>query len=309
MATSAVPAMIDAAWDEYRGWAARARELQGKLRRWNLAALASAVAAAVFGGLAVQFGEWPLPWPTWGKYAAGAAAVAAALTPIIGREMLSSGVERRWQRARALAEGIKSECFRFAARLTPYDAEDAAARFLAWRTTLAGAAAHDRVTPVADPAPPTGDKRRPPADLEAGWYLERRLRDQRAYYDKGRRTNEVAAMRLRLASGGASALAAILAGVAAADLARKDFPLTAWVGVCVTIAAAIVAVGLLEKRHYLAAEYGLMTIALDRIEEAWTAGLLQFGALVDQTESLLGAEHAAWVQAMARFQSGPPPAR
>jgi len=30
--------MIDAAWDEYRGWAARARELQGKLRRWNLAA-------------------------------------------------------------------------------------------------------------------------------------------------------------------------------------------------------------------------------------------------------------------------------
>jgi len=290
--------MIDSAWDEYRGWAARARELQGKLRRWNLAALASAVAAAVFGGLAVQLGR-----SDWGKAAAGAAAVAAALTPIIGREMLSSAVERRWQRARALAEGIKSECFRFAARLTPYDAEDAAARFLAWRTALAGAAAHDQVTPLADPAPPNGDKRRPPADLEAGWYLERRLRDQRAFYDKGRRTNEQAAVRLRGLSAGSSLLAAIFAGIAAAGYA-----VTAWVGVFVTIAAAIVAVGLLQKRHYLAAEYGLMTIALERIEEAWTAGLLQFGALVDQTESLLGTEHAAWVQAMARFQAGPPAA-
>ena len=296
MADTPVAAMIEAAWDEYRGWAARSRQLQAQLRRWNLASLASAVAAAVFGGVAVEFEHWP---PV-ARAAAGAAAAASALTPMIGREMLSSAVERKWLRVRALAEGIKSECFRFAARLTPYDAADAGARFLAWRTALTAGAASEQVAPLADPVPPQGDKRRPAVTMDAEWYVERRLRDQRAYYDHGQRANEHAAARLRWLSAGASLMAVIFAGVAAAG-----FAVTAWVGVFVTVAAAIVAVGLLEKRHYLAAEYALMVGALDRVHEAWTAGLIEFAELVDRTEALLGAEHAAWVQTMARFQSGP----
>jgi hypothetical protein len=295
MAASAVPAMIDAAWDEYRGWAARARQLQAQLRRWNLASLASAVAAAVLSGLAAQLKD-----SSWATKAAVGAAVAATLTPLIGREMLSSAVERKWQRARALAEGIKSECFRFAARLAPYDGADAEARFLEWRGTLASTAVRERVAPLADPAPAQGDKRRPSAAMDADWYVERRLRDQQAYYRKGQHTNERAAVRLRWLS---AALSLVAAGCGAA--ATMTPIVTAWVGVFVTIATVVVAVGLLEKRHYLAAEYALMVIALDRIDQAWTAGLIEFGELVEQTETLLGAEHGAWVQAMARFQSGP----
>lgn len=285
--------MIEPGWDEYRGWAARSRQLQAQLRRWNRASLACAVAAAVFGGLAIQLG------PPWARAAALGAAVAAALAPVIGREMLSSAVDRKWLRVRALAEGIKSECFRVAARLPPYDGPDALARFIAWRSALTSVAAAEQVTSLADPAPPEGDKRRPPAAMDAAWYLRHRLGDQKAYYAKGQRDNERIASRLRWLSVAMSLLATACAGAAAAG-----FPSSAWVGVFVTVSTAVVAVGLLEKRHFLAAEYGAMVLALGRIEESWAAGQLDFAALVDRTETLLGTEHAAWAQAMARFQSG-----
>src|SRR5688500_16636526 len=105
--------MIETGWDEYRGWAARSRQLQGQLRSWNLASLLGVVAAAIFGGLAVQLKDTD----PWGSALAAAAAVAAAIAPIVGREIMSSGVEKKWIRARALAEAIKSQCYRVAACL------------------------------------------------------------------------------------------------------------------------------------------------------------------------------------------------
>jgi len=55
-----------------------------------------------------------------GRALAFLAAVAAAKAPILGREILSVDSEARWIRARATAEAIKSECFRFAAQLGDY---------------------------------------------------------------------------------------------------------------------------------------------------------------------------------------------
>jgi len=83
--------MIDTAWDEYRGWALRARELQSSSQRWNRAALICAALAAALGAAATQTaGD-----PSAGKVLSLLAAVAAALTPILGKEIPNGSVRVR----------------------------------------------------------------------------------------------------------------------------------------------------------------------------------------------------------------------
>src|SRR5262245_20609887 len=105
--------MLAAAWSEYRSWAARARALQESSRRWTTAALASAAAAAIFGAAATHFSQNS----NLGRSLSILAAATAALTPGVGRELLSIGGEAKWIRARATAEAIKSECYLAAARV------------------------------------------------------------------------------------------------------------------------------------------------------------------------------------------------
>jgi hypothetical protein len=96
--------MIEEAWDQYRGWAKRARTLQTSSRRWNRVAFVCAGLAAILGAAASQ-----VTGSISGRALAFLAAVAAAMAPILGREILSVDSEARWIRARATAEAIKSE--------------------------------------------------------------------------------------------------------------------------------------------------------------------------------------------------------
>ncbi len=108
--------MLRTAWNAYRGWAKRARDLQAAAGRWNLVALACVVLAAFCGAATSLVPAAPDPWNALGTWLASAAAVAAAVGAYLGREILGSGKEGGWIQARATAEGIKSECFRYAAR-------------------------------------------------------------------------------------------------------------------------------------------------------------------------------------------------
>jgi Protein of unknown function (DUF4231) len=63
-------------------------------------------------------------------------AVAAAAAPILGRQILEVGDEAQWIRCRAIAEAIKSECFRFAACVGDYARPEAAQLFVDRRTAL-----------------------------------------------------------------------------------------------------------------------------------------------------------------------------
>src|SRR6202034_3431316 len=48
--------MIEQAWNEYRGWAKRARSLQAKTGRWNFWALVAVIVAALAGAAASYSG-------------------------------------------------------------------------------------------------------------------------------------------------------------------------------------------------------------------------------------------------------------
>jgi hypothetical protein len=285
--------MIEEAWNEYRGWAKRARTLQTSARRWSRVAFACSGLAATLGAAAGQVTGGSV----LGKALAFAAAVVAAVTPVVGREIMSTGSEARRIRARATAESIKSECFRFAAQLGDYAGSAAKSAFLARRNALAEPAERAGLTPLGDPVPKGGDTRYPPVPLAAPWYMEHRLGEQMRYYAKGQAENEQAATRLRMISFTSAIVAAIL-GVAGSNFGQEWF--APWIGVMTTITVAVMAYGLLDRRQYLAATYGAMATRLSRIKEMFSDATVDLAALVTTTEDLLQSEHAAWSDQMTR---------
>jgi SMODS and SLOG-associating 2TM effector domain 1/Protein of unknown function (DUF4231) len=285
--------MIEEAWNEYRGWAKRARTLQASARRWSLIAFVCSGLSALLGTAAGQVPGTPM----LGRALAFAAAVVAALTPVIGRQILSADSEARWIRARATAEAIKSECFLFAAQLGDYAGAAARSAFVARRDALAEPAERAGLTPLGNPAPKEGDARCPPVPLTAPWYIEHRLDEQMRYYAKGQGENEQAAARLRTISFASAVVAAIL-GIAGSNFGQEWF--APWIGVMSTITVAVLAYGLLDRRQYLAATYGAMATRLSRIKEMFSAATVDLPSLVTTTEDLLRSEHAAWSEQMIR---------
>lgn len=290
--------MIEQAWNEYRGWAKRARLLQTSARRWSRLSFVCSGLAAVLGVAAGQVTGGSV----LGKGLSFAAAVIAAAIPVIGREILSTNSEARWIRARATAEAIKSECFRFAAQVGNYASSVAKSAFVERRNALAEPAERTGLTPLGDPIPREGDARCPPVPLTAPWYMENRLDEQIRYYAKGQADNEQAAARLRAISFTSAIVAAIL-GVAGSNFGQEWF--APWIGVMTTITVAVMAYGLLDRRQYLAATYGAMATRLSRIKEMFSDATVDLVSLVTTTENVLQSEHAAWTEQMIKTVKTP----
>jgi hypothetical protein len=286
--------MLRQAWNAYRGWAKLARDIQVKTQRWNLAALYCVTAAAVLGAIAsVAPHSWSL-WP------ATAATLAAALGAFLGRQIVSAGDEAGWIQARAVAEGIKSECFRYAARSGAYAVDDAdAAKALAARTEKIVKQATDKgLVRADDPVPNTGDKREPPISLTTDWYKEGRIQDQIDYYRRARERNQKAADALWWVAF-AAGFAAVVFGALGAWAPR----FAPWIGAMTTIAASIAAYGLIDRRKYLIASYAAIQSSLEQILGLDKEAPVNIGELVTATEDLLDGEHKAWLpQMLARHQ-------
>ncbi len=310
--------MIEQAWNEYRGWAKRARSLQTKTDRWNFWAMVALVATGVLGAASGTFGANPPDWlPDWlankefARALACAAAVASALSLYVGRQALAVGAESGWLRARATAEAIKSECFRFAAGVGDYAPEkasdgDAATAFIERRKALAARAAGDSLTPEDDFVGAAGDDRRPSRPMTDKWYLTNRIDGQIEFYRKGQERNEAAYQRLQLWSFAAGAVVAVVSAIAAVYGAR----FAVWIGALTTVGAAVSAYGLAERQKYLAASYAAMKANLERLKERYLAGGATLQSLVATAEDLMESEHAAWIDRMTktiRDAPSPPP--
>jgi hypothetical protein len=288
--------MIHGAWDEYRGWALRARTLEADARRWTALAMAAAALAALLGAAA---GQMPSGGNA-GRILNFLAAVAAALTLILGRDILEVKREAGWIRARATAEAIKSECFRYAGGIGDYAGAQADTAFATRRDSLTEPALRDGLTPLADPAG-DADERRPARPMDTGWYIAHRLREQRdRFYAPGQRRHERAVIRLRAVGLALAVLAAVLGA------AGSSFGVSAlgpWIGVATTLGALVVAQGLMDRHQFLAATYGAMVTRLSRIEERYRDDP---ASMIDVTETLLESEHAAWSERMTRSIPAPP---
>jgi hypothetical protein len=255
-------------------------------------------AAAVFGAVASIS---PASWSTW---AASGATLASALGAYFGRQFVGAGKEADWIQVRAVAEGIKSECYRYAARCGPYAAGEAAdaAKLLAARTDEIAKQATDKgIAREDDPVPTSGDKREPPVPMTTDWYKAGRIQNQIDYYKKGRRENQRAANMLWWVAFVAG-VAAVVFGALGAWVQRY----APWIGAMTTIAASIAAYGLVDRRKYLIGSYAAMQSSLERILALDAEAPSNIADLVTTTEDLLEGEHKAWLPQMLARQHQPP---
>jgi hypothetical protein len=290
--------MLRQAWNAYRGWAMRARDLQSRTQQWNLTALLCVVAAAVFGAIASVAPNTASAW------IAGAATVASAVGAFLGRQIVGSGDESGWVQARAVAEGIKSECYAYAARAGAYALADAdAAKALAARTAELAKAATDKGLVRGDNPVPEGgsDKREPPTPMTKDWYATGRIQDQIDYYRGAVTRNRKAADQLWWV-----AFAAGLAAVVAGALGVWQQQIAPWIGAATTIAASIAAYGLIDRRKYLIASYAAMQSRLEEILGLDKEAPMSLADFVMTTEDLLDGEHKAWLPQMLGMQHQPP---
>ena len=296
--------MIEQAWDEYRGWAKRARSLQAKTGRWNFWALIAVIVAALAGAAASDFGADATGGggsESISRALACAAMVASVLSVYFAREILAVSAESGWIRARATAEAIKSECFRFAAGVGDYAAPDrqtagAIDAFIRRREAIAAAAVSASLTPEDNPVGAAGDDRRPSRPMTDDWYLKHRIDGQIAYYQDGKAANERDCQRLQLVGFAAGAIS--VAFGAAATFYRPRF--AEGIAALTTIAAAVTAYGLIDRRKYIAASYAGMETNLKRMKERYAAGGMSLQALVAAAEDPVESEHAAWIDQMAK---------
>ncbi len=292
--------MLRQSWNAYRGWAKAARDLQSQTQKWNFMALLCVIAAAVFGALASVAPNTASAW------IAGAATVASAVGAFLGRQFVSTGDESGWIQARAVAEGVKSECYRYAARAGAYALADAdAAKALAARSDEIVKAATDKGLVRGDNPVPEGggDKREPPTPMTKDWYTSDaagRIPDQIAYYRSARKRNQDAADRLWWV-----AFAAGLAAVAAGALGVWQQEIAPWIGAATTIAASIAAYGLIDRRKYLIASFAGMQSRLEEILGLEKEAPMSLPELVTMTEDLLESEHKAWLPQMLGMQHQP----
>jgi hypothetical protein len=290
--------MLRQCWNSYRGWAKLARDLQGRTRQWNLTALLCVIAAAVFGAIASAAPNTASAW------IAGAATVASAVGAFLGRQIVGSGDESGWIQARAVAEGIKSECYRYAARAGAYALADAdAAKALSARTADLVKAATDKALVRGDnPVPEgSGDKREPPTPMTKDWYATGRVQDQITYYRDARKRNQYGADQLWWVAF-AAGLAAVLAG--ALGIWQQD--IAPWIGAATTVAASIAAYGLIDRRKYLIASFAGMQSRLEEILGLDKEAPMSLADFVTMTEDLLEGEHKAWLPQMLGMQHQPP---
>ena len=292
--------MLRQTWNTYRAWAKVARNAQAETQRWNLVALILVCVAAIFGVISSAVPA------SLSSLAAGVATVASAFGAYLGRQFVGTGKEAEWIQTRAVAEGIKSECYRYAAKSGPYAAVRSpgeAAKLLVARTDEISkqATAKGLVCKDDDPVPTEGDKREPPDDLTKEWYKINRISDQISFYKIGVERNQTAVNRLWWIAFVAGAAAVVFGALGA--WAQRFAP---WIGVMTTIAAAVAAYGLVERRKYLIGSYAAMASSLRRIVALDEAAPATVADLVATIEDLLESEHKAWLPQMLAHRAPAP---
>jgi conflict system pore-forming effector with SLATT domain/uncharacterized protein DUF4231 len=305
--------MLENAWTTARAWAAEARRQQGSARKqalWTfvLAALAALLAAVVgaagesatiAGATPPAAGTLPIRWTTIVSLTAG---FLAALGALWGRYVQQGSAERKWIAARAAAEFVQSECYRYAGGVTPYDGKPAEAAALLDRKVSAASRSAREAGAMPGEGAPSSSRPGPAAGMDAAWYRQHRLMQQRDFYREASQRHARAADRLRRTAFGFGVAAALLGFLGAVD--GLAF-LAAGVGAVTTIAGGVAAYSNVERHMQLAARYSEMAEAVASLLGRHEAGLLTDAALVDESERLLTAEYAAWQQHMLKQSPAP----
>lgn len=234
-------------------------------------------------------------------YVAYALVFISALAVLIARSWRKP--EQDWYKGRALAESIKTSCWRYCMRAEPFgDADSVVVRRAEFRNHLReildanrhigdrippDAAANDQITQSME------QTRAQSLDERKSYYEVRRIRDQRAWYARKASANKSASRWWMIGGIVAYALAIFLALLRIAYPEPEIWPIEP----LIVVASSIVGWTQVKKFNELASSYTLTAheigIIQGRVRDVATEE--EFSEFVNEAEQAFSREHTHWV--------------
>jgi hypothetical protein len=272
------------AWSRQRQWSVAADAGRHRITRRRQLNLALLVVGALAGAIAAVT-TWPQPIT---QAAAALAALAATTAATVQKRWLTGQELSRWATARAAAEAVKAEVYRYLAGVGPYaraDRDNVLTRAL----DQAQATANDL---LVDLHGVHADDKPLPTVHDLPTYIDIRARAQADWHRRRIGKHQKAASRIRAAELTATAVAAVVSALTAAGIVD----LAALIGAATTIAAAFAAHLAATRHDRIAGSYAVTAEQLDRLvtrlpadPDPGTAA-----AFVDDIERVLLAQNQGW---------------
>ncbi len=296
-------AEIDEAWGDYRTWALTSRGLAGRgelVRAWMVRAT---FAAVLLGPLAQYLGLFKVS-PVVTSTVTWVGSLVVTVVAFFNEKILGPEKDTPWLRARALAEKIKGETYRFIMKTPPF--EDPAETALTERVN----GMVEKLRGIA-PVEITGEEkrdRRPAYTLDGDAYFRERVIDQINYFRIRRDENQKIVARYKLLGWFFGGVAALL--VLPSPAAVKFFQGVSYqnlVALSASVASGVsgflVATLSAGRYKYLAESYEAARTDLDALRAIWDTSRKspeRLADLVSRAEDILARENAGWYEALAR---------
>jgi hypothetical protein len=304
-------------WTSHERWSAAAGARKDRLDRGRAWMFVLLIAAALLGFGAAQMsngllalvtpdqpsGALPAASPALrhaGQIFAGLATLFSAWAGLLGREVISPSSQRDWLLARAVAETLKSEAFKYAARTAPYDGADRSEKLLRAASAIEG----DTVIGCPVPVLKAADTDTMPVDgMAPGDYLAARVERQIAWYERRSEDNRRAASRWREAVVWLGMLGAACAAVAAAF--PRLLTLGGLVGVMGTVSGLVGSYVATSRFSTMAQMYELTARRLRYLRCGWELvpddkRRDRWGDFVRDVETTISSEREQWVKEWQR---------
>lgn len=239
-------------------------------------------------------------WPSKGYFGVYAAVFLCSMGILIFRSVTKP--EQVWYQARALAESVKTLTWRFAMRAQPFDDTRAADARADFRKLMEGILDSNRhlgsaLSGTDSASPQTTDEmmsiRDSPLEERKELYLQRRICEQRKWYEKKARSNKRSAKTWMGLGVIAYALGFSFIVVRIAEPAMPGWPTEP----LIVVAASLIGWTQIKKFNELASAYTLTAheigLTADLITDANSDEA--FSAAVNEAELAFSREHTQWV--------------
>lgn len=295
--------IISEIWERRNKWAEASGRFQDTIKWARLGQLGLIIVGSVFATASAS--GIPFENPADGtlsfnnKVLAGVGTVALALVAWVQQQFLTVAKVERWPRARAAAEAIKSEVYRFQAGAKPYEdlsTEDALKSGLQRLTSNIDV--HTELVDDLLPYLKTVKKGRPaPGVLDQDAYIAKRLLEQADVFYLPRSQEHFGRMRLiRIMVGVLGLISAIVSALMASGYIAG---LGAWVAVLTTVSLAVATYASLQRLEFLAATYAKQAKRLKRLAQGWRIGRWDnWSDFVNECENTISSENKDWMAEM-----------
>jgi hypothetical protein len=281
-------------------WSQTADELKRRLDRARWFVLGSGILGALVAAVASQ-----IQLPDAGRSIAhalltGLGAALLAIGAFISSRLLRDSEVQSWVRARAAAEALKREAFKYATGASPYDSGDADSTLDKERSRIEG-----DLDDLADrESLPARQGSSPRAMLSPDQYREKRIRSQiHEFYRPKALAYGKLATRLRLTEFWLALAAAIITALSGAlgklaVFGGVSFDPAALTAVLTTVGGAILAHIEASRYQHLVTSYLATARRLEEVDTTFAAASSDpkaWSEFVNRCEDIIGAENNSWV--------------